>query len=77
MWPKNEYEDCGYCQSGYGEETPTLSAEDQAALQQQIGLLTDIIDLQEGKTPQELHPEMSDEQLCDHMAGLARFSSLM
>jgi hypothetical protein len=76
-YSQSSYEDGGYCQPSYGEDTPSLSAADRAALQQRVALLTDLIELGEGKTPQALHPEMSEEQLCDHMSGLARFSSLM
>lgn len=61
MWPMSEYDE-------------SLSGLGQEELQQRVEMLTDIIELKEGKTPQELHPEMNDEQLCDHLSGLYRFS---
>lgn len=59
MWPKHD-------------DTPSLTPE-QA--ERQISLLTDLIGLAEGWTPQDLHPEMSTSELVEHMYELLIFQS--
>jgi hypothetical protein len=78
MWPDRDEETCSICDVAYPFASRRQLSEQEAAMfQQQIEMLTDLIELGNGKTIQELHPEMNEKEHVERLATLLVYKEQM